>query len=236
MPYGIDVEELIALSHQYEREDIHTAMPGRVVTYYPDTQLADVQPMIKRPVFDDEGNRLQGESYPMLPKVPVRWPQCGGFAFVLPMKTNDFVWIEFSEGGTGEFRTTSSESEPFDVARHTITHPYCSPGAPPDSALITDSLVVGGNVAYWGILATDHTISISQTSPNIALGTNPTDFVALASKCDANFTAIKNYLTTMFTSGVLTSLIADPTSGAITNSGPAVPSVEAVGSLEVGCL
>ena len=229
MPYGVELDDVIALALQNERDDIHTALPGVVVSYDPETQLADVQPTVKRPVWDDEGNRLQGESYPVLPKVPVRWPQCGGFAFVLPMKAGDFVWIEFSEGGTGEFRTSGQESEPFDVSRHTITHPYCSPGAPPDCKPMTDPQVTGGADAFFGKLNSAHTITISSTAPHIALGTNPSDFVALAS-------LVKQELTKIAAALAAATAPAGTTGGPITYPGAAYTTPGNVASSEVGCL
>lgn len=189
MPYAIELVEILQQAFRGEREDLHTALPGQVVTYDPMTQLADVQLMIKRPVFDDTGVRQTGESFPILPSVPVRWPQAGGYAFVLPMQPGDFVWVEFSESGTGEFRVTGQESEPFDVSRHTITYPFCSPGAPPDSAQMTDTYVQTGERVIIGQLGTEFQVQIGAAV--IALGAGGTDAVALASKVMADLRAIK---------------------------------------------
>lgn len=178
-------------------EELHTAMPGQVTAYDPTTQLADIQPMLKKPQFDDQDNRLDAVRFPVLPKVPVRWPQAGGFAFVLPMQVGDWVWIEFSEGGTGEFRTTGQESEPTDVARHTITYPYCSPAAPPDTRAMTDATVTGGTKLMIGQLGSANQIVISHGG--IALGgPSPADFVALASLVNARCKAIEDFLKAIF--------------------------------------
>ncbi len=182
------------------QEEMHTALPGQVTAYDPVTQLADVQPMLKKPTFDDNDNRIDPVSFPVLPKVPVRWPQAGGFAFVLPMQVGDYVWVEFSEYGTGEFRSTGQESEPFDIARHTITYPYCSPAAPPDTHAMTDATVTAGTDAILGKLGSTRQIVIKATGGvEICLGgPSPADFVALAAKVDANFAAINTFLGTLF--------------------------------------
>lgn len=138
MPEQVDLVDVILTALQGERDDIHTAMPGKVVAYYPDKQTADIQPMLKRPVFDENGGRLKGASLPVLPSVPVIWPRAGGYILKMPMQPGDFVWLMFSEGGTGEYRTTGQESEPLDVSRHTITYPYCTPGAFPDTSPSSD--------------------------------------------------------------------------------------------------
>jgi hypothetical protein len=220
MPYAVELIEILQQAFRGEREDIHTALPGKVVTYDPQTQLADIQLMIKRPVFDDTDTRQMGESFPILPSVPVRWPQAGGYAFVLPMQPGDFVWVEFSESGTGEFRSTGQESEPFDVSRHTITHPYCSPGAPPDVAAMTDTAVQTGERVVIGQLGTEFQVQIGAAV--IALGAGATDFVALASLVMARL----NRLQAAFDAHVHATAAAGPPS-----IPTAVPGVIPVGTL-----
>lgn len=228
--FDIQAFDVILAALRGFSEELHTALPGQVTHYDPVTQLADVQPMLKKPQFDDQDNRLDPVSFPVLPKVPVRWPQAGGFAFVLPMQVGDWVWIEFSELGTGEFRATGQESEPLDVARHTITYPYCSPAAPPDTQAMTDATVTGGTKMVMGQLGTANQIVISHSG--IALGgPSPADFAALASKCDANFTAITNYLATLFPSPGSSAIVAPSGGGPCTTTatGPA-PNPSATGS------
>lgn len=150
MPLSIDLVDAIQRALRGERDDIHTCMPGKVVRYYPTDQTADVQLQLKKPLFDENSDRQDGTSYPMLPKVPVIWPRAGGYIHGMPMTAGDFVWVMFSEGGTGEYRNTGQESEPFDVSRHTITYPYCLPGASPDVLASTDPDIVGGQAMVVG--------------------------------------------------------------------------------------
>lgn len=192
MPALVETLDVILAALQGEREDIHTAMPGKVVKYYPDKQTADVQPMLKRPVFDTDDNRLQGESLPVLPNVPVIFPRGGGFIIHVPLAPGDFVWVMFSEGGTGEFRQTGQESEPFDVSRHTITYPYCVPGAVPDTKASTDSDVTAGTKMVVGKEGDDARILFSPGT--IEVGAGATDYAALASKVDSAISTIVTHL------------------------------------------
>lgn len=233
--YDIQSFDVILAALRGFSEELHTSMPGQVVAYDPVTQLADIQPMLKKPQFDDQDNRLDPVRFPVLPKVPVRWPQAGGFAFVLPMQAGDWVWIEFSEGGTGEFRTTGQESEPFDIARHTITYPYCSPAAPPDTQAMSDGTVTAGTKLLIGQLGSSNQIVISHGG--IALGgPTPADFVALASKVDTQIKAITDFLKVIFPGVGTTALIAPSGGGPVTSSatGPS-PSPSGTGSTLVKC-
>ena len=218
---NVELYDIMMTSLDLLQEEIHTAMPGQVTAYDSQTQLADVQLMIKKPQFDDADNRLDPVSFPVLPKVPVRWPQAGGFAFVLPMQIGDFVWVTFSELGTGEFRTTGQESEPLDIGRHTITYPYCSPGAPPDNMAITDNTVQGGTGAMIGQIGTTNQITITHGGIQLG-GPTVTDAMALASKVNDNLTAITNFLTAIFPSPGTTTLICAG-SGSPATGGPTGP-------------
>jgi hypothetical protein len=187
-----DLYEIIRESHRYERDDMHTCMPGRVTAYDPTTQLADIQLLLKLPTFDADGNRIEGTSYPVLPKVPVVWPRGSGFMDVLPFGQGDNVLVFFSEGGTGEWRNTGEESEPFDVSRHQITYPFAIPGALPDSEALTDASVTSGSRAVWGQSGGPQIQNdgshISFTSSGSTA--DPGDAPALASKTDSNFQEI----------------------------------------------
>ena len=229
---NVELYDIMMTSLDLLQEEIHTAMPGQVTAYDPQTQLADVQLMIKKPQFDDADNRLDPVSFPVLPKVPVRWPQAGGFAFVLPMQIGDFVWVTFSELGTGEFRTTGQESEPLDIGRHTITYPYCSPGAPPDNMAITDNTVQGGTGAMIGQIGTTNQITITHGGIQLG-GPTVTDAMALASKVNDNLNALTTFLSGIFLVGGATNLTSSNMGVTIMNptaTGP-VPSMADVKSI-----
>lgn len=232
--FDIQLYDVILAAMRGMSEEIHTAMPGQVTAYDPVTQRADIQPMLKKPRFDDQDNRLTPVSFPVLPKVPVRWPQAGGFAFVLPMQVGDWVWIEFAEAGTGEFRTTGQESEPFDVGRHTITYPYCSPAAPPDTDAMTDSSVTSGTALMLGQLGTPHQIVIKHSGISLG-GPTPGDWVALASLVNQAIstivTAFNNHTHAVSTTGSSTAQTGTTTS-LISAISPAPGSVA---SSEVAC-
>lgn len=80
-------------------KDVHTALPGIVVSFDPETQLAEVQPAIKR-VFREEtedGEILTDVALPVLINVPVVFPRGGGYSLTFPVAAGDECLLVFSE-------------------------------------------------------------------------------------------------------------------------------------------
>ena len=71
--------------------EIHTSMPGRIVSYDAKTQKAKVQPELKRK-FRTEG----AKNLPIIPDVTVLMPRAGKSFLSLPLKPGDKVFIYFA--------------------------------------------------------------------------------------------------------------------------------------------
>lgn len=68
---------------------------GRVEAYDEATQRARVQPIYKRVIEDDLGERTEAE--PVLPSVPVMFQGCGGISIALPLQRGDIVLLFFAD-------------------------------------------------------------------------------------------------------------------------------------------
>ena len=81
-------------------KDLHTAMPGTIISFDPETQLAEVQPGIRR-VFktleDDNRITMTPTDLPLLINVPVIYPRGGGFSITFPVAQGDECLIMFCE-------------------------------------------------------------------------------------------------------------------------------------------
>ena len=80
-------------------KDLHTSMPAIIVSFNTVTQLATVQPAIKR-IFktnDGEIELLTPSSLPILINVPVQFPRGGGFSLTFPVTKNDECLLVFAE-------------------------------------------------------------------------------------------------------------------------------------------
>lgn len=126
--------------------DVHVALPGKVLAWYPTTQTVDVQPQIKNVVTDADGGELI-ESYPALQGIPVAFPRFGGYMVAGPLSVGDFVTVLFHEWSLDAFLGKGAEVHPVDMARHGWAGAVAVPCGPfPQSAPITetlDGLVVG---------------------------------------------------------------------------------------------
>ncbi len=103
-------ETFVTLFRHYLTEELNTNFPAEIVAYDYKTQMADVQPLVKRHYAD--GTDLE---YPIIPNVPVMMPRAGGAMLKLPVKEGDTVllvcskpslenWL--SEGGMSTQNTT----------------------------------------------------------------------------------------------------------------------------------
>jgi len=159
---------------------VSKAFPGQVVSYDPATQCADVQPMLKRQLLDDDGNKVY-ESLPLLPAVPICFPRAGGYCITLPMAAGDFVWVNCSDASMAEWLATGQESEPWDTRKHGLSGAIAYPGVYPD----TKPLASGDHSARVAgmVIGKDGGDEQIRIQPGvIQLGAAASDFVALSQK------------------------------------------------------
>lgn len=72
--------------------DLHTSIPGVIVSFNAAKQTATVQPAIKR-IFIEQGP----VNLPLCMDVPVKFPGGGGFFLTFPVKPGDECELKFSE-------------------------------------------------------------------------------------------------------------------------------------------
>ncbi|MDV3440448.1 Gp138 family membrane-puncturing spike protein [Pseudomonas otitidis] len=95
---------------------LHTALPGRIVTFDAARQVASVQPMIEQQLMD--GSR---QPLPMLPDVPVQFPRGGGFVLTFPVKPDDECLLVFNERCIDGWWHSGASSEPLDYRQHDLS-------------------------------------------------------------------------------------------------------------------
>lgn len=147
--------------------EIHTAVPGKIISFNPGTGLATVQPAAKRHIPDG-----RAVSYPVISGVPVMFPSSGnGLAsMTFPVKEGDGCLILFAECSIDDWLQGGESSDP---RKFDLTDAICIPGlwnSPltpalqyPDDVVITNSmaqirLMPDGNIE---INTTEHTVTIN---------------------------------------------------------------------------
>jgi hypothetical protein len=184
-PQLADLLQDAAAQSQFE---LHTAMPGQVVSIYADAQtkrqFADVQPCLRRALAtdDDALEPLAEESLPVLPRVPIAYMQGGGWFVSLPLKVGDFVLLIFAERSIDRWLAVAKKNSQAtiatgDIGPHTLDGAIALPVGPAPIGELLD-----------GVSATDLVIGKSGGGMLISIGdsllqlgaTSGTDFVALA--------------------------------------------------------
>jgi len=109
--------------------DLHTCMPGTVVSYDPSLQKADVRPDFKRKLRTGEVAEM-----PTIKGVPVRMPRTGKAFIHLPLKAGDKVTLHFHERSLEEWKDSGGSVDPSTESRkHAITDAYAEVGGYPFS-------------------------------------------------------------------------------------------------------
>lgn len=103
--------------------DLHTSMPAKVVSYEPTTGMADVQPMLKRPLPDGSSVAL-----PVIVQVPVAYPRAGAAIISLPIKKGDTVQLTFAERSIDNWKLVGAEDAPGNRRRYHLADAWAVPG------------------------------------------------------------------------------------------------------------
>ena len=103
--------------------DVHTAMPGMIVSYDPSKQMAQVQPSLKKKYSNGTIVPL-----PIINNVTVVHPRGGTAAILLPLKAGDPCWLIFGERSLDNWKSQGGISDPADTRKHHLSDAVCIPG------------------------------------------------------------------------------------------------------------
>ena len=105
-------------------KSLHTHMPGIIQSFDPETQLATVQPAIKRvfKIEDDEGVEiLTPTDFPLCINVKVIFPRSGGFTQTTPVKEGDECLLLFCERAIDTWYNTGVIRQPSAKRFHSLS-------------------------------------------------------------------------------------------------------------------
>lgn len=142
-PYPTDRDILDAREEQFELR-IDTAFPGRVQSYDPDLQVADVVPLIRKQVPQPDGTYVM-EELPVLPCTPVCFPRMGGWFLSFPIAPGDTGLVIVCSGAIGHWRVGDGDvTDPGDLRRNHIAHSIFLPmGLVPRARKLTKTGAAG---------------------------------------------------------------------------------------------
>jgi len=168
-----NLAEIIREALDARMNDLHVAMPAKVVSYDEATQTVEVQPMIRRAMLDTDGQPTH-EELPNIPNVPVAFPRSAAFQMTWPLAKGDPVLLVFNSSAIGQWRETGDLADPVDLRRHDLSYPVAFPNVGPngDVAPTASDAVVMTPVA---------------PATHVRVGGVSAQFVALESLVNARF-------------------------------------------------
>lgn len=140
------LEEVIDAALDERLEHVYTAMPGRVESYDPEDQKADVQPLVFGARISESGDRV-AERMPVVQGVPVMFPGAGDFSITFPIEEGTTGLLIFTYASLDVWLNKGGEVDPVNDRRHSLADAVFIPGLRPFSSPITpepeeDALVV----------------------------------------------------------------------------------------------
>ena len=131
-----EISEIIAAAIESDRIDIHTALPGRVQSYYGTTKTVDVEVGIRR-ALENEDDEIVYEDIGVLQNVRI-WSFGGAANYVsVRLLPGDEGLLVFCEQNVGQWRATNDVAYPDEIGRHTLSGAFFLPGARRDANVIT---------------------------------------------------------------------------------------------------
>ena len=120
----------------YGISNMHTCLPGKIVSYDYTEQKATVQPLLKKKYADNEIQKL-----PEITNVPIVFPSGTNFSMHWPLNAGDNVLLLFCERSLDNWLSTGGEVAPQDPRKFDLSDAIGIPGlipfpntiAPPDN-------------------------------------------------------------------------------------------------------
>lgn len=171
--------------------DVHVGLPGRIESWDPATQRADVKPLIKRVFYTAERERVV-EELPCIPNVPVLFPRTTTMFMSWPLKIGDHVELRFTERSIDQFMEKKGvDTDPLDVRRFDLSDAVARVGFYPDSKQLADvhpdNLVIGKDGGTQMHFKPNNEIHFSDSGDGIGA-----EFLALAQKTFDQINALRS--------------------------------------------
>jgi hypothetical protein len=154
--------------------DMHVSAIGRIHSYDASTQRAEVQLQLQHMTPDGEGGFVPTD-FPILPNVPVAFPQGNGFFISFPLVKGDPVLVVFNDLPIGTWLQKGSKCEPGVVRFHGLGGAVAYAGLQPTQSPIADASDTDMMLGKDG--TTGSQIKLTGTQVHLGGGAN---FVALA--------------------------------------------------------
>lgn len=154
-----DLSDVIRELVESRLAEVHTAMPGRVVSFDAAALTVDVQPLAKQAYTDEEGNRVPA-ALPIIPGVPVWFPGGAATQITWTITAGDRCWLIFAESSLDASKARPDVADPGDDRRHHLADAWAFVGGTStagdlDWVVLATALRTELN-AIWAAIRTGH--------------------------------------------------------------------------------
>lgn len=158
--------------------NVHTCMPGIIVSYDASTNKAIVQPALNK-------NFVAGEmEMPILENVPIIFPSSGNFNMSFPVNSGDYVLLLFSERSIDLWLNTGGQVTPNDRRKFDLSDAIAIPGLKPFNSDFSYNNGNDFSINFNGssiLIKPDGSVVIN-TSSTIAIGNTTTEVLDILSQ------------------------------------------------------
>lgn len=112
----------------FQLYDVHTALPGQIISYDHTLQKASIQPSLKKSYLDGTTQEM-----PILNNVPVIFPKAGGASLTFPVLPGDTCLLLFIERSTDLWKSVGGIVAPNDPRKFDLSDAVALMGLMPFS-------------------------------------------------------------------------------------------------------
>lgn len=176
----------------YRLNNLHTALPGSIISYDFSTQKASIQPLLNKvwtagsnstPANDNAANKLT-TPMPVLNNVPVIFPRSGGAGLTFPVNSGDTCLLIFVERSMDLWKSVGGQVSPDDNRKFDLSDAVAIMGLFPFNENSTAQNNTDVVLTYK-----DSSITISgsgnvviATSGKVAIGNSTTELLSIISQ------------------------------------------------------
>lgn len=170
--------------------DLRVALPGRIESFDPETQLARVKPLIHE-THETPGGEATAP-LPIVSDVPVQFPGGGGFVVTFPVAAGDPCWLVFADRALDAWLQSGRDGEPVDLRRHALSDAVAILGVRSRAGALAEFDAGGARLGAEGGVGVQ--VRSGEVHLGVEAGANAADAVALASKVEAELARLADVL------------------------------------------
>lgn len=178
MPNPVTLNDAAKAVVDYRLNNLHTAMPGAIVTYDFEQQKASVQPLLNKVWADGTTT-----PYPILENVPVMLPRVAGGGLTFPVVEGDTCLLLFIERSTDLWLTVGGQVSPDDPRKFDLSDGVAIMGLFPFTETSTADNNTDMVLTFEGstIRIKANGDIVIQTSSKVAIGTQTNELLKIVS-------------------------------------------------------